>query len=74
MKIQEIEDQINALSIEERIEIINNVLEALNPTNPSIENTWKNEAQNRLKEIKSGSKEAIPGEKVLEKINKTYFL
>lgn len=72
MKTKELIEEISSLPVEDRILVADSVLRSLNPPEAEIDKKWAKEAQKRLNELRSGKVEAIPGEKVFEKINKRF--
>jgi putative addiction module component (TIGR02574 family) len=72
MKTKELIEEISSLPVEDRILVADSVLRSLNPPEEEIDKKWAKEARKRLNELRSGKVEAIPGEKVFEKINKGF--
>lgn len=72
MKIKQLKDEIADLPVDQRIEIVDYILEALNRPNPEIEKAWAKEARRRLDEYEAGKVEAIPGEQVMEELREKY--
>jgi putative addiction module component (TIGR02574 family) len=57
------------LPSDERLSLIDKLLESISPTTNSIQEAWIAEAEKRLAEYRAGTVQAIPGEKVFEKIH-----
>jgi len=72
MKTKELIEEISSLPVEDRVLVADSVLRSLNPPEAEIDKKWANEAQKRLNELRNGKVEAIPCEKVFEKINKRF--
>jgi putative addiction module component (TIGR02574 family) len=54
----------------ERLSLIDKLLESISPTVQSIQEAWIEEAEKRLAEYRAGTVSAIPGEEVFSKIHK----
>lgn len=54
----------------ERLGLIDKLLESISPTVRSIQDAWIGEAEKRLAEYNKGGVEAIPGDEVFSKIHK----
>jgi putative addiction module component (TIGR02574 family) len=62
-------DQVLSLPCEDRIYLVDKLLESLNaPSREEIERLWAEEAERRIEELDSGKVEAIPGEQVFAEI------
>ena len=61
-----------SLPIEMRLEIVDSLLESINPTNPTIDELWKPIIRRRVEDIKSGRVKPIPGDVVKAKIAARY--
>jgi len=72
MKTKELIEEIASLPVEDRVLVADSVLRTLNPPEAKIDKKWADVAKTRLNELRSGSVNAIPGEKVFEKINKRF--
>ncbi|OGK04327.1 MAG: hypothetical protein A2350_12475 [Candidatus Raymondbacteria bacterium RifOxyB12_full_50_8] len=57
-----------------RAEVVSKLLESLNlPAQKEIDRLWGQEAEKRLKELKTGKVKAVPGARVFAGINQRYF-
>ena len=66
-------DDVLSLPADQRIDLADRILESLNaPTDPEIDALWAVEAERRVKEIKDGQVELIPGDKVFARIHRKY--
>jgi putative addiction module component (TIGR02574 family) len=62
-------DQVLSLPCEDRIYLVDKLIESLNaPSREEIERLWAEEAERRIEELDSGKVEAIPGEQVFAEI------
>jgi putative addiction module component (TIGR02574 family) len=64
-------DQLLSLPCEDRIYLLDRLIESLNaPSREEIDRAWAEEAERRLDELDSGKAKAIPGEQVFANIRK----
>lgn len=68
MKTEELIALISDLPIEQRVEIVDGILQSFHRIDPEIEQAWAEEAKRRLEEFKKGNAETIPGENVINDI------
>jgi len=66
---EKIYDEALDLPSDERLGLIDKLLESIYPTVRSIQDAWIAEAEKRLTEYKAGNATAIPGEEVFSKIH-----
>jgi putative addiction module component (TIGR02574 family) len=57
-----------SLPLELRIELVEKLLNSLNPPQKKIDALWANEAEKRVSELKTGKVKSIPGEEVFKEI------
>ncbi|MBN2703702.1 MAG: addiction module protein [Pontiellaceae bacterium] len=57
------------LPSDERLGLIDKLLESLSPTTQSIQDAWIAEAEKRLAEYRTGEVSSISGEEVFQKIH-----
>ena len=57
------------LPSDERLGLIDKLLESISPTTQSIQDAWIAEAEKRLAEYRAGTVQSIPGEEVFQKIH-----
>jgi Putative addiction module component len=74
METKKLIEELISLPVEERAIIADSILKTLNPIDNNIEKKWMKVANDRLKELKSGNVQAIPGDEVFNKIWKRYSL
>lgn len=60
--------EIANLPVDERISIIDELLQTLNPPDRQVEEAWIAEAEQRIAEVESGEVEPISGQKALEEL------
>ncbi len=63
-------EEARRLTPEERIELIENLLDSLEPTDPEIDRLWAEEASDRLAAYRRGEIEAVTLEEVLASLTK----
>ena len=66
-------DQLLSLPCEDRIYLLDRLIESLNaPSGEEIDRAWAEEAERRIDELDSGKVQAIPGEQVFAQIRKRF--
>jgi len=68
MRIKELIDQAQALPGEERALVVDSLFRSLNPPESTIDQKWASVAQERLKEVRSGAVETVPGDDLFANI------
>ena len=68
MKIKDLIDEAEVLSVEERALVVDSLLRSLNPAESKIDKKWASVASKRLRELRSGAVETVPGEEVFSRI------
>ena len=68
MKIKDLIHEAESLPVEERALVVDSLLRSLNPPEAEMDKKWAAVAQQRLKAVRSGEVEAIPGEQVFERM------
>lgn len=66
---EKIYDEALELPSDERLGLIDKLLESITPAEHSIQDAWVAEAETRLHEYKVGTVHAVPGEGVFSKIH-----
>jgi len=61
-------DEVLDLPADQRLGLIDRLLESINPSTASIQEAWVNEAETRLKNYREGKIQAIPGEDVFRSL------
>jgi putative addiction module component (TIGR02574 family) len=69
-KIRALSEEARQLTREERIELVEELLSSLHPTDPEIDRLWAEEARDRLAAYRRGDLEAKPYEEILKKYQK----
>jgi putative addiction module component (TIGR02574 family) len=59
---------VDSLPTDVKTELLEKLLNSLNPTQKEIDKLWAKEAELRVSEIKSGKVKTIPGDKVFADI------
>lgn len=70
-KTKALGDEARKLTPEERIELVEDILGSLHPTDPEIDRLWAQEARERLKAYRRGDMTARPFEEILRKYQRT---
>ena len=66
---EKLADQILSLPCEDRVYLVDRLLQSLNaPSREEIDRLWAEEADRRIDELDSGKVQAIPGEQVFAEI------
>ena len=58
-----------SLPVEARLQLVERLLEALNPSNKDIDELWAVEVERRVTEIDKGEVKTVPREEVFRKIH-----
>jgi putative addiction module component (TIGR02574 family) len=58
-----------SLPIEIRLQLVEKILESLNPSHKDIDELWAIEAERRVAEIEKGEVETVPGEEAFRKLH-----
>ena len=67
--IKEIEQDIRALSAEDKVELLRTLISELDtPADPNVERAWLETAQRRYRELVEGGVKGIPGPLVFERL------
>jgi len=66
---EKIYDEVLDLPSNDRLGLIDKLLESITPASRSIQDAWIQEAEKRLAEYETGTVDAIPGEEVFNKIH-----
>ena len=74
IKTDDLISEAISLPVDIRALIVNKLLESLNPTKKEIDELWAAEAEKRVKDIRTGKVETIPGEEVFKDIRNKYNL
>ncbi len=67
--IEDIEDDIRALSAREKRELLRTLVEELDaPADPDVEKAWLEESQRRFRELVEGTVKGVPGQEALDRL------
>ncbi|MCY4612197.1 MAG: addiction module protein [Nitrospira sp.] len=72
MKTKDLITEVIDLPVEERAMVVDSILKSLNPTQSDIDKKWAAVARRRLKELKSGEVEGIPGDDIFQRTWKRF--
>ncbi len=66
-------DEVLSLPVEMRIQLVDKLLESLNPPTPKeVEEAWAKEIERRIAEDERGEAKMIPGEEVMAELRRKY--
>ena len=71
MKTEDLIAEAISLPVEIRTQIVDSLLKSLNPPEKEIDQRWATVAKKRLRDIRSGKAETIPGDEVFTNILKS---
>ena len=72
MKTKDIILEAISLPVEERTIVADSILKSLNPPETAIDKKWAQTAKERLMELRTGKKKAVPGDAVFNSIWNRY--
>jgi putative addiction module component (TIGR02574 family) len=72
MKANDLITIAESLPIDIKIQLIDKLLNSLNPFQKEIDELWLQEAEKRVEEIKTNKVKTIPGEDVFKEIQKRF--
>ena len=58
-----------SLPVEIRLQLVEKLLESVNPSHKDIDELWAIEAERRVAEIEKGEVKTVPGEEVFRKLH-----
>ncbi|NBF40426.1 MAG: addiction module protein [Spirochaetes bacterium] len=67
MNTRDLIDEAYSLPVEERVRLVESLLESLNKPETALDEKWAAVARSRLQQLRNGSVEATPGKEVFEK-------
>jgi putative addiction module component (TIGR02574 family) len=65
---EKIYDEVLDLPTDQRLGLIDKLLESINPSIASIQEAWIKEAERRLESYRQGKIKSIPGEEVFQRL------
>lgn len=68
MNTSELLNEATSLPVEERVRLVDSLLQTLNPVDDSNTAAWLAVAHRRLDDLDSGRVKAIPGDEVFERV------
>jgi putative addiction module component (TIGR02574 family) len=69
IKTKDLFDEAISLPVEVRTQLVDKLLQSLNPTQTEIDKLWAKEAEKRVDEISTGKVKTIPGNQVIKRIH-----
>ena len=72
MNVNDLIKEVESLPLDIKTELIERLLESVNPSYKEIDEAWAIEAEARLQEIKNGTVKTIPGDKVFKEIRNKF--
>ncbi len=72
MKTKDLINEVLALPLEEKVQVVDSILRSMNPVEVENEKKWMLKAKERLAELRTGKTGGIPGDEVFNKIWKRY--
>jgi len=73
VKTSKLISEIESLPIDQKTQIVDKILNSLNPGRKEIDELWSREAERRVEEIKLGKVKTIPGEQVLKEVQQRFL-
>ncbi len=70
--VKEIIEEAASLPVEERVAVIDSLLQTINPPVTEVEAEWLGVAKRRLAELRSGKTKPIPGNEVFAKVRRRF--
>jgi putative addiction module component (TIGR02574 family) len=70
--MKEIIEEAESLPVEERVIVIDSLLQSINPMLADVEAEWIKVAKSRLAELRSGRVKPVPGDEVFAKISNRF--
>jgi putative addiction module component (TIGR02574 family) len=68
IKTDDLFSEAISLPVEIRTQLVDKLLQSLNPARKDIDKLWAKEAEKRVEEIRTGDVETVPGEEVFKKV------
>ena len=65
---EELISEATSLPVDIRVQLVEKLLQSLNPTEKETDELWAAEAERRVQEIESGTVKTVPGDEVFKKI------
>lgn len=71
MDSNELMMMVDSLPLDLKTQLIDRLLNSLNPSQKDIDKLWMEEAEKRVEEIRTGKVQLIDGEEVFRELNRT---
>jgi putative addiction module component (TIGR02574 family) len=65
---EELISEATSLPVDIRVQLVEKLLQSLNPTEKETDELWAAEAERRVQEIETGTVKTVPGDEVFKKI------
>ena len=72
MKTKDLMTMAESLPLDIKIQLIDKLLNSLNPSRREIDELWVKEAEKRVEEIRTNKVKTIPGDDVFKEIQKRF--
>jgi len=72
MKTADLLNEAASLPLEERVRLVDSLLQTLNPVDESVAAAWLATARRRLDDLDSDRVKAVPGDKVFENVRRHF--
>lgn len=72
MSTKDLINEAASLPVEQRVLLVDALLQTLNPPEPQVDREWAAVAQRRLAELREGKVEPVSGEGVFQRIRKRF--
>jgi putative addiction module component (TIGR02574 family) len=66
--VRDIIEEAKRLTVDDRVTVVDSLLQTLNVPNPEIDKAWAEVAEARLAELRSGRVKPVPGDHVFARI------
>jgi putative addiction module component (TIGR02574 family) len=67
--VKDIIEEAKQLPVDDRVTVVDSLLQTLNVPNPEIDKAWAGVAEARLAELRSGRVKPVPGDGVFARIS-----
>jgi len=72
MKTNELISMVESLPVDIKTQLVEKILNSLNPSQKEIDALWVKEVERRVKDLRTGKVKPIPGEEVFREIKKKF--
>lgn len=71
-KTDELFSRVESLPVDIKTQLVEKILNSLNPSQKEIDALWVKEVERRVKDIRTGKVKTIPGEEIFREIKKRF--